>query len=266
MTIRTDTMKALLSGIAHEVRRGAVENVNGTYADDIADRLVEIASGLIAEPEAPHEGFAAVARHIRNGGVCDYKVGDTIVTDHDDYGTITWRVVGINHDKPTGGSYDTITVQMQEIPVWRWFDEPAKTNPWGRNAWSTSAMRGWLRDVFPQGLHEDDRKSIVTVNKETWTPNGISTTQEDIFLLSATEAGFPDDRVPVEGKPYAAFAGDDPAALRRLTDMDGDYAAWWLRTPHTGDARSVRYVHPDGSLNGDYALSTSGVAAACVIG
>ena len=48
--------------------------------------------------------------------------------------------------------------------------------------------------------------------------------------------------------------------------MDGDEAAYWLRTPNTGNGYTVRYVYTDGSLYGSDASYSSGVLAACVIG
>lgn len=53
---------------------------------------------------------------------------------------------------------------------------------------------------------------------------------------------------------------------RRAVDMDGDEAAYWLRTPHAGYGYIVRYVDTDGSLNIGFASNSNGVLAACVIG
>lgn len=49
-------------------------------------------------------------------------------------------------------------------------------------------------------------------------------------------------------------------------DMDGDEAAYWLRTPATGGGSSVRYVVTGGSLRSSGASYSYGVLAACVIG
>ena len=48
--------------------------------------------------------------------------------------------------------------------------------------------------------------------------------------------------------------------------MDGDEAAYWLRTPNTGNGISVRSVDTDGSLYCYTACGSIGVLAACVIG
>ena len=48
--------------------------------------------------------------------------------------------------------------------------------------------------------------------------------------------------------------------------MDGDEAAYWLRTPNTGNGTTARSVSTDGSLNLPNANYSHGVLAACVIG
>ena len=48
--------------------------------------------------------------------------------------------------------------------------------------------------------------------------------------------------------------------------MDGDEAAYWLRTPNTGYGYSARIVNTDGCLSYISANVSHGVLAACVIG
>ena len=48
--------------------------------------------------------------------------------------------------------------------------------------------------------------------------------------------------------------------------MDGDEAAYWLRTPYTGFGYYARSVNTDGSLVSNVACNSYGVLAACVIG
>lgn len=78
--------------------------------------------------------------------------------------------------------------------------------------------------------------------------------------------GFKGNGIPCEGEPYPWYAQGDSAKQRRAVDMDGDEAAYWLRTPHTGYGSSARYVNTDGSLNYGGASHGGGVLAACVIG
>lgn len=73
-------------------------------------------------------------------------------------------------------------------------------------------------------------------------------------------------RNPCEGESYPWYAQGDSAEQRRAVDMDGDEAAYWLRTPSAGYGYGVRYVSTDGSLYSCTARNSTGVLAACVIG
>lgn len=87
-----------------------------------------------------------------------------------------------------------------------------------------------------------------------------------MWLLSASEVGFKGNGIPCEGEPYPWYAQGDSAEQRRAVDMDGDEAAYWLRTPNTGYGGYARDVYTDGSLSYGGANSSNGVLAACVIG
>ena len=87
-----------------------------------------------------------------------------------------------------------------------------------------------------------------------------------MWLLSAAEVGFKGNGIPCEGEPYPWYAQGDSAEQRRAVDMDGDEAAYWLRTPYAGYGNRVRHVNTDGSLGYSSACYSSGVLAACVIG
>ena len=87
-----------------------------------------------------------------------------------------------------------------------------------------------------------------------------------MWLLSASEVGFKDNGIPCEGEPYPWYAQGDSAEQRKAVDMDGDEAAYWLRTPYAGSGYYARRVSTDGSLYSSNANSSNGVLAACVIG
>lgn len=93
-----------------------------------------------------------------------------------------------------------------------------------------------------------------------------SSTCDLVWLLSAAEVGFKDNGIPCEGEPYPWYAQGDSAEQRRAVDMDGDEAAYWLRTPYTGHGHIARYVYTDGSLSNGTEDNSYGVLAACVIG
>ena len=51
----------------------------------------------------------------------------------------------------------------------------------------------------------------------------------------------------------------------RIKYRDGSAAYWWLRTPSSGYAISVRRVYSDGTVSGDSATTAIGLAPACTI-
>ncbi|NLV59210.1 MAG: hypothetical protein GXY67_10655 [Clostridiales bacterium] len=193
----------------------------------------------------------------------------SLITEHSAFGLLVWDIIGINADQSITGEANTLTVLMRNPPLWRSFDDASKNHPWGCNRWATSSVRRWLREEFLGGFSPEDRDVLRTVAKETF--NADSKRMEEIpdviFLLSASEAGFPVDNqwVMDEGRAYAFFASGEQR-LRRKVDVDGDECYWWLRSPNPSNAVNVRYINPSGALYNNYASVSSGLAAACVIG
>lgn len=221
------------------------------------------------EIKTTYQGFAEIARIIREGKMGQLHIGDTISTRHTLRDRLLWRIIGINADTALDGTPETVTVMLCNPPIWCSFDGGRKGFPFGCNEWEPSDMRARLQGDVLDGFDAEDRAVIVPVRKATYSPQNerIRHTSDKLFLLSASEIGIAvdDDAIRDEGKPYAYFEdGDDEK--RRLTDADGDSCYWWLRSPYPWYASSVRIVDPSGAL-GDYgATGGYGLAAACVIG
>lgn len=214
----------------------------------------------------PLGSFAEVAAHMEGAyGQNRYQVGDIIQMNHDDFGLIKWRVIGVDVDRAAGHRH-TLTVAMERAETYHWFSEPSKEHPFGSNNYPGSAIRFYLNNEFFRGIPEEDAETLLTTCRPCTDHGEASSTCDLVWLLSAAEVGFKGNGIPCEGESYPWYAQGDSAEQRRAVDMDGDEAAYWLRTPNTGNGYTVRYVYTDGSLYGSDASYSSGVLAACVIG
>lgn len=219
-----------------------------------------------ASQARPLGSFAEVAAHMEGAyGQNRYQVGDIIQMNHDDFGLIKWRVIGVDVDQAAGHRH-TLTVAMERAETYRWFSELSKEHPFGSNNYPGSAIRFYLNNEFFRGIPEEDAETLLTTCRPCTDHGEASSTCDLMWLLSASEVGFKGNGIPCEGEPYPWYAQGDSAKQRRAVDMDGDEAAYWLRTPHTGYGSRVRSVNTDGSLSVTGAISSSGVLAACVIG
>lgn len=219
-----------------------------------------------ADQARPLGSFAEVAAHMEGAhGQNRYQVGDIIQMNHDDFGLIKWRVIGVDVDQAAGHRH-TLTVAMERAETYRWFSEPSKEHPFGSNNYPGSAIRFYLNNEFFRGIPEEDAETLLTTCRPCTEHGEASSTCDLVWLLSASEVGFEGNGIPHEGAPYPWYTQGDSAEQRKAVDMDGDEAAYWLRTPNTGNGYNARSVSTDGSLSGYTAHNSYGVLAACVIG
>lgn len=219
-----------------------------------------------ADQARPLGSFAEVAAHMEGAhGQNRYQVGDIIQMNHDDFGLIKWRVIGVDVDQAAGHRH-TLTVAMERAETYRWFSEPSKEHPFGSNNYPGSAIRFYLNNEFFRGIPEEDAETLLTTCRPCTEHGEASSTCDLVWLLSASEVGFEGNGIPHEGAPYPWYTQGDSAEQRKAVDMDGDEAAYWLRTPDTGYGSYARNVHTDGSLYSHIAGYSLGVLAACVIG
>lgn len=219
-----------------------------------------------ADQARPLGSFAEVAAHMEGAhGQNRYQVGDIIQMNHDDFGLIKWRVIGVDVDQAAGHRH-TLTVAMERAETYRWFSEPSKEHPFGSNNYPGSAIRFYLNNEFFRGIPEEDAETLLTTCRPCTEHGEASSTCDLVWLLSASEVGFEGNGIPHEGAPYPWYTQGDSAEQRKAVDMDGDEAAYWLRTPHTGNGDYARNVDTDGSLVSYSANYSNGVLAACVIG
>ena len=89
------------------------------------------------------------------------------------------------------------------------------------------------------------------------------TLNDEFYLASAMEIFNTNWDVADDSKVFPFYEGAGNAD--RIKYRDGSAAGWWLRTPHSGNADSVRLVFSDGPVNYVHAVIALGLAPACTI-
>lgn len=165
---------------------------------------------------------------------------------------------------------------------------------YGSNNYSQSAIRQWLNstlakgtfwapqsayalppswnatlDGFLKGL-DADFLSVIGATKRITANNTVtdggsvtpSYTLTDRFFLPSRKEMFNEAENSVnENTAWPLFTSN----AGRIKYLTGAARTWWLRSPHSSIAYSVRYVGTDGTLNSGSAHYAFGAAAACVI-
>lgn len=235
-------------------------------SEALQEALQAALQGIQADQARSLGSFAEVAAHMEGAyGQNRYQVGDIIQMNHDDFGLIKWRVIGVDVDRAAGHRH-TLTVAMEHAETYHWFSEPSKEHPFGSNSYPGSAIRFYLNNEFFRDIPEEDAETLLTTCRPCTEHGEASSTCDLVWLLSASEVGFKGNGIPCEGEPYPWYAQGDSAEQRKAVDMDGDETAYWLRTPNAGIGNHVCNVGADGSLSSYSANSSTGVLAACVIG
>ena len=140
---------------------------------------------------------------------------------------------------------------------------PGSSYVWsGYNAYDTEA--GFKTGFSPQFLAAI-LPTTLTVAKPTTDGGGSETVTDDFFLPSKQEVGLGSENGIAEGSLLALFNSNNSSRLRTCTPQaiansnytnnpsSADNWHWRLRSPYSGSAYSVRYVHSGGSEYNDYA-------------
>jgi hypothetical protein len=146
------------------------------------------------------------------------------------------------------------------------------------NKYESSAINTWLNGDFFNSLGSVEQAAIKQV-KIPYRKNGGSggTDQSGanglsakIFLLSGYEVGWTTSDYsyfPVDGAKLSYFeSGTGTSANnKRIANLNGSAANWWLRSPDTINTGSVWYVRSDGGYGGSYASYSRGIRPALVL-
>ena len=146
------------------------------------------------------------------------------------------------------------------------------------NKYESSDIHTYLNNTF-LNLFESNIRDAIKQVKIPYRKNGGSggTDQSGanglsakIFLLSGYEVGWTTSDYsyfPVDGAKLSYFeSGTGTSANnKRIANLNGSAAYWWLRSPHTNHTSSVWYVYSDGGYNRDGAANSGGFRPALIL-
>lgn len=146
------------------------------------------------------------------------------------------------------------------------------------NKYESSDIHTYLNNTFLKLLDSNIQEAIKQVKlpyrqnggsggTDRTGANGLST---KIFLLSGYEVGWTtsdNSYFPVDGAKLSHFeSGTGTSANnKRIANLNGSAAYWWLRSPGTSDTGYVWYVYANGDYSGNYASDSIGIRPALVL-
>ena len=176
--------------------------------------------------------------------------------------TLTFEIVGFNHDDLQSGGKAGITLGMKHLMKNTRQMNSTSTN---EGSFVGSDMYDYLNGTFYNGMPSDLKSVIKSVNKETGRGNGSSSnTRTDamkIFLFSEQEVfGSKTYSVGNEGNKYSRFTTSS-TRIKKLNNGAGSAHYWWLRSPNSGNSNNFCNVNSDGTANSYFADRCRGVCA-----
>lgn len=146
------------------------------------------------------------------------------------------------------------------------------------NNLENSTIHSYLNGTF-LNLFESNIKDAIKQVKLPYRKNGGSGGSDQsgangllckIFLLSGYEVGWTTSDYsyfPVDGAKLSYFeSGTGTSANnKRIANLNGSAAYWWLRSPNTNFTGSVWYVSTDGNYRNGGASNSSGIRPALVL-
>lgn len=146
------------------------------------------------------------------------------------------------------------------------------------NKYETSAINTWLNGTFFNSLGTTEQAVIKQV-KLPYRKNGGSGGSDQsgangllckIFLLSGYEVGWTTSDYsyfPVDGAKLSYFeSGTGTSANnKRIANLNGSAASWWLRSPYTSVAYNVWYVISNGVCSSNSASHSYGIRPALIL-
>ena len=156
--------------------------------------------------------------------------------------------------------------------------EQRQWNSYDMNKLESSTIHSYLNSTF-LNLFDSNIKDAIKQVKIPYRKNGAAggTNQSGanglsakIFLLSGYEVGWTTSDYsyfPVGGAKLSYFeSGTGTSANnKRIANLNGSVAYWWLRSPDTGNTNVVWIVNTNGGSNRYYASSSYGIRPALIL-
>ena len=152
---------------------------------------------------------------------------------------------------------------------------------WNRsdvNDYEKSTINTWLNGDFFNSLGSVEQATIKQVKLPYRKNGGSGGTDQSgsnglsckVFLLGGYELGWTtsdNGYFPVDGAKLSYFeSGTGTSANnKRIANLNGSAAFWWLRSPYTDYTNRVWRVYSDGNYSNNYASSSYGIRPALVL-
>ena len=146
------------------------------------------------------------------------------------------------------------------------------------NEYESSAINTWLNGEFFNTLGSAEQAAIKQVKIPYRKDGGSYGTDQSganglsckVFLLSGYEVGWTTSDYsycPVDGAKLSYFESGTgtPANNKRIANLNGSAAYWWLRSPSTSYTSNVWYVYTDGGYGSSFASNSFGIRPALVL-
>jgi len=234
-------------------------NCNTAFEHQLLEEVLE-PTVSITRVTQDRSSWQDIIELVRAG--CSYRlfsVGDVISFKLKDDTSFEMEVAGIDIYAPNTVVLVAKNCLSEDLPM----NERAVYSEHG--AWSKCKMRSYLNDKFYKLLPDDFASVIIPRTIVQQVGNNEYASEDKIWLPSQTEmfADTPND-MDVGDKHLPLYS---TYKSRTKIRVNGNGTLWyWLRTPVSTDGRSVRSVHPTGTLSYIYAYNSLGVAPACIIG
>ena len=173
------------------------------------------------------------------------------------YGNNNWKESAIRQSLNSNASADSVWTSQHK------FD---------RISTNVNGKVGFLKNIDSDflGAVMEVKRTILTNNVYENTGFTLSSSYEvadKFFIPSRYEMGLGYERANTPdglGVVFDLFNGAD--AVDRIKYLNNAASYYWLNTCYVGNAHSVRYVYPSGTLINDGAYYALGAVPACVIG
>ena len=165
--------------------------------------------------------------------------------------------------------------------IWMLRKDLSETRQWHSsnvNDWANSTLKAYLDSTFLNRFDANVKNVVKTVKIPYRPGSGASMTVSSganglsckVFLLSGYEVGFTtsvSQYFPVDGAKLSYFiAGNDVIAqAKRVANLNGRAADWWLRSPYTNSSASEWRVGAGGNFGFDLCSSARGVRPAIIL-
>lgn len=145
------------------------------------------------------------------------------------------------------------------------------------NIYETSTINTWLNGDFFNSLGTTEQ-AVVKQVKIPYRRGGSGGTNQSganglpckVFLLGGYEVGFTtsdNGYFPVDGAKLDYFESGTGTSARnkRIANLNGSAASWWLRSPLTNSADNVWLVYFDGDDVGDFTKESRGIRPVLIL-